>query len=113
MIIDLVYHLDAKPKLAFLKTKNNESTKMSFKVTMGIMPDYTFEEKGLRLDGVTENKPASNAGLQQGDIILKMGDTDILNIQDYMKSLNSFNKGDEVQVLIQRRGEMMIKVVRF
>ena len=39
LIIDLVYYLDSRPKLAFLKTKNNESGKMSFKVTMGIMPD--------------------------------------------------------------------------
>lgn len=41
-IVDLLYAMDEKPKLKFLKTKTEESTKMSFKVTLGIMPDYTL-----------------------------------------------------------------------
>jgi hypothetical protein len=113
MIIDLVFHLDNKPKLPFLKTANNESTKMSFKVTMGVMPDYTFDGKGLRLDGVSDNKPAAKAGLQQGDIILKIGDADINTIQDYMKQLNNYNKGEEVEVEIMRNGQVIRKTVKF
>lgn len=112
-IIDLVYQLDSKSKLSFLKTRNEESGKMSFKVTMGIMPDYTYEKSGLRIDGVTENKPAARGGLQQGDIILKIGDTEISTIQDYMKVLNTLNKGDEVQVWIERNHQTIVKVVKF
>ena len=26
---------------------------------MGIMPDYTYEGKGVKVDGVTDGKPAS------------------------------------------------------
>jgi len=112
-LVDLVYYLDARPKQGFLKTKNSESTKMSFKVTMGIMPDYTYEENGLRLDGVTENKPAAKAGLQQGDVIIQMGNTEIKNIQDYMKMLNSLDKGEEVNVIVIRKGERIERTVRF
>ena len=113
MIINLVYELDNKPKLAFLKTANNESTKMSFKVTLGVMPDYTFEGKGLRLDGVTENKPAAKGGLQQGDIIIQMDDVEIHSVQDYMKELNNHSKGDAVQILFLRKNEKLSTTVQF
>jgi C-terminal processing protease CtpA/Prc len=113
MIIDLVYYLDTRPKLSFLKTKNTESTKRSFKVTLGIMPDYTFEEPGLRIDGITENKPASKAGLLQGDIIIQLGDQKINNIQDYMKALNTFKISDEVEATILRNGLQLKKLLKF
>ncbi len=112
-IVDLVYYLDMRPKLGFLKTRQEESRKMSFKVTMGIMPDYVYEGNGLRLDGVSENKPAAKAGLQQGDVIIRIGDKEIQNIQDYMKELNSFNVGEEVDVMILRKNQRMSMKVRF
>lgn len=113
LIINLVQYLDSKPALGFLKTRNEESGKMSFKVTMGIMPDYTFDGNGLRIDAVTDGKPAANAGIQGGDILLNVGDMEIRNIQDYMKSLNTINKGEEVQVLLLRKNERLSKTVKF
>lgn len=32
---------------------------------MGIMPDYVYDGKGLRVDGVSEGKPAYLAGVQK------------------------------------------------
>lgn len=112
-VIDVIYDLDKQTKQPFLKTKQSEETKVSFKVTMGIMPDYTFEGKGLRMDDVTDGKPAANAGLQKGDIILRLGDHEIGNIQDYMKALGEHSKGDKVEVMIQRGQEMLTKEVVF
>ncbi len=113
LIVDLIMDLNEQPKLPFYKTKSPESTTSSFKVTLGVMPDYAFDGKGLRLDGVTDDKPASKAGLQQGDIILRMGDTNIDNIQDYMKVLSQHKKGDQVEVLIQRGSQQLWKTVVF
>jgi Zn-dependent M28 family amino/carboxypeptidase len=101
------------PKLTFLKTRNPDSGKVSFKVTMGIMPDYTFEGKGLRIDGVTDGKPASKAGLQKGDIITKLGEQQVGNVQDYMKALNQFNKGETGKVKLLREGKEMELSVTF
>lgn len=113
MIVDLVYQLSEKPKLKFYKTATTENTKMSFKVTMGIMPDYAFDGKGLRLDGVTDNKPASKAGLQQGDIIIELGGKPIESVQDYMKILSTYQKGDTAQVVFLRNGQRMDAMVTF
>jgi hypothetical protein len=113
MIIDLVYHMDGKDKLSFLKTKDTESRKTSFKITMGVMPDYVFDGIGMRIDGVTDGKPAAKAGLEQGDIILQIGDSEVSDVQGYMKILNTLNKGDLKKVIIERKGTRLEKEVQF
>ncbi|MFM7766865.1 MAG: M28 family metallopeptidase, partial [Bacteroidota bacterium] len=68
MIIDYIMQVIAAidgsdSKLAFTKTNdnNNEDTPR-FKVTLGVVPDYGFDGKGMRIDGVSEGKPAKKAG---------------------------------------------------
>ncbi len=94
------------PKLTFSKTRNPDMGKSSFKVTMGVMPDYTYEGEGMRIDGVTENKPAFKAGIEAGDIVKKLGDTDVKDVQGYMKALAKFKKGDTTNVEVLRKGEI-------
>ena len=112
-IVKIIEALDNSPKLKFLKTRNTESSKSSFKVTMGIMPDYAFEGKGVKADGVTEGKPAHKAGLLKNDVVIKMGDIDINNIHDYMKGLSKFNKGDTTKIKVVREGKEIELSVTF
>jgi C-terminal processing protease CtpA/Prc len=91
----------------FTTTKSEESEKMTFKVTLGIMPDYIFDGTGVRIDGVSQGKPAANAGLLKGDIIVKLGDFQISSMQDYMTSLVKFSKGQTTTIKI-RRGDKEI-----
>lgn len=72
-ISELINETLNQPKLTFSKTASPTSTKTSFKVTLGVMPDYSFEGKGLRIDGVTDGKPASKAGLTKGDVVIELG----------------------------------------
>lgn len=110
-IIRVINATSNSGKLTFLKTRNPDTGKTSFKVTMGVMPDYAYEGKGLRIDGVTDGKPAANAGIQKGDIVTKLGDTDIKDIQEYMKALSKHKKGDTVPVKVLRDGkEVELKV---
>jgi hypothetical protein len=106
-IVDLIFELDSKPKLSFLKTKTMEMKTGGFKVTMGVMPDYAFEEVGLRLDGVSDGKPADKAGLKAGDIILKIGERDVNNVNVYMEILGEHEKGETVTIYFQRKGVLM------
>lgn len=112
-IIKLIEETESLPKLKFLETKNTETGKSSFKVTLGIMPDYTFEGKGLRVDGVTKGKPASATGMLTGDIIIQLGELKVNNINEYMKALAKFNKGDSTEVIILREGKELKKQVTF
>lgn len=94
------------PKLTFSKTRNPDMGKSAFKVTMGVMPDYTYEGEGLRIDGVTDNRPAAKAGVLAGDVVKKLGDMEVKNIEDYMKALSKFKKGDSTKVQVLRKNEI-------
>ena len=92
-------------KLTFSKTRAPESSNMSFKVTMGVMPDYTFEGPGMRIDGVTDNKPAARAGILKGDVVKKLGGMEVKDVMTYMKALSKYKKGETTTVEILRNGE--------
>ncbi len=114
-IIKITEELAKEDTLVFTSTKTNSNaaSSVSFKVTLGVIPDYAFDGKGLRLDGVTEGKPAQKAGLKQGDIIIMMNEYPIENIQDYMKSLSKFQKGQTIQVKLKRENQDLILPVSF
>ncbi len=92
-----------KPK--FTATKQTSIGRVNFKVTLGIMPDYTFETGGVRVDGVSDNRPAMKAGLKPGDIITKLGENKIMGMQSYMEALGKFIPGDKTQVTVIREGK--------
>jgi hypothetical protein len=100
-------------KLKFTPTKAPETQTTRFKVTLGIMPDYTFEGKGVKIDGVTQGKPAHTAGLQKNDIIVKLGDYVINTMDDYMKALSKINKGDTVEAEIVREKSIIKTTISF
>jgi len=100
-------------KLKFSKTRNPDTGKSSFKVTMGVMPDYTYEGEGMRIDGVTENKPAFKAGVKTGDVVKKLGGIEVKNVQEYMKVLSTFKKGDATQVEVLRGKETKVLELTF
>ncbi|MES2380538.1 MAG: M20/M25/M40 family metallo-hydrolase [Bacteroidota bacterium] len=114
-IYQLVYNLEKVDKLTFTKTKDTDhsGTASSFKVTLGIMPDYLYEGKGIKIDGVTEGKPAANAGLKKGDNIVKLGSYTIADMTSYMETLGKFNKGDKTTITYIRDGKTIEANVTF
>ena len=100
-------------KLAFLKTREIQVSTSSFKVTMGIMPDYTYPGEGVRADGVTEGRPASKAGLKAGDVIIQLGPHKVSSVESYMQALNQFNKGDKTKIKFKRGNETVEADVQF
>lgn len=108
----LVTSLDAEPKLAFTKTKDS-SDSPRFTVSMGVVPDYMFDGKGMRVDGVSEGKPAQAAGLLKGDVVVQLGDSTVFDMMSYMRALSAFQKGDSTKVVIERSGQKVEAVVMF
>lgn len=105
-IESIVVALDDDDKLAFTKTKDEDSHKApKFSVTLGVMPDYLFSGPGMRIDGIIEDRPAQKAGIEKGDIVLKMGENDVEDMRGYMTALSKFEKGQTVKVLIKRGEE--------
>jgi hypothetical protein len=76
-----------------------------FKVSLGTIPDYAFNGKGVRLDGVRPDAPAARAGLARGDVIVKVGPHEIGNIHDYMFALGELEAGKKVVIEVERDGK--------
>ncbi len=109
----LVEQLDSEPKLAFSKTKDSNGDSPRYTVSLGVVPDYLFDGVGMRIDGVSENRPAQAAGLEKGDIILQLGDSTIVDMMSYMRALSAFQKGDEADLAYERHGKKVSTKVTF
>ncbi len=114
-ILALIEALDNQGKIAFTKTKDEDESRKatSFKVTLGVMPDYVYNGEGMRVDGVLDGRPAAAAGLEKGDIIIKLGDIEVKDIYSYMEGLGKFKKGETTKVVFKRGEKMMEKEVTF
>lgn len=114
-MLALIEELDDNGKLAFTKTKDEDESRKaaSFKVTLGVMPDYVYNGEGMRIDGVIDGRPGAKAGLENGDIIIKIGDTEVKDIYGYMEGLGKFKTGDKTTVVVKRGEEVLEKEVEF
>lgn len=102
---NIVSAMDKMAKPAFTATKQQTVGKVRFKVTLGIMPDYSYQDgDGIRVDGVSEDRPASRAGIKAGDIITQLGSYKIQGMQSYMEALGKFKEGDRATVNVRREG---------
>lgn len=112
-IFNIISDLNDNGELAFRKTKNESEETPRFKVGLGVVPDYLFDGKGMRIDGTREDTPAHNAGIQKGDIVVKLGDSTVTDMMSYMRALSVFDKGDEASITIKRGEETIDTKVNF
>ena len=80
---------------------------------MGVIPDYVYSGKGMRIDGVSDGKPAQKAGIMAGDIVLKLGEYEIVDMMAYMQALGKLKKGDKTVVVILRNETQMELPIQF
>jgi hypothetical protein len=112
-ILAVITHTQRRGKLQFTKTKDESTETPDFKVTLGVIPDYLYDGKGMRLDGVKEDRPAFNANLKKGDIIIKMGELEIFDMMSYMKALGAHEKGQTIDITIIRDGKENTRKLTF
>lgn len=113
-IESLITNLNDDGKLAFTKTEDANSENVPrFKVTLGVVPDYLYDGKGMRIDGITEGKAAANAGLKVGDVVVKLGAIEVTDMMAYMKGLSLFSKGDTAPIKVLRDGREVDTQVTF
>ena len=112
-IYNIVMDLDMDNKVHFNKTKDESTETPRFVVGLGVVPDYLYDGKGMRVDGVREDKPAFVAEIKKGDIVVKMGEIDVVDMMTYMKALSQFKKGDITIVVVTRDGKEIKKEVQF
>ena len=77
----------------------------------GSIPNLTGgDEEGYAIQGVGGDSPAQKAGLQAGDVIVRLGDNKIGNLADFDSALRKYKAGDKVPVIV-RRDDKEVKLV--
>lgn len=113
-MVSVINSVDSIAEMPFTKTVNSDARKAPrFSVTLGVIPDYAFDGKGMKINGVTEGKPAANAGLQEGDVVTQIGKFSIVDMYSYMDALAAFQKGDQTKVTYLRDGKEITADLQF
>ncbi len=74
---------------------------------LGTIPDMTGTPGGVRITGVRAGSPAEQAGLKGGDVITRIGDRDIPDLQAMADALRAHKAGDVVEIVVRRGDSTM------
>jgi S1-C subfamily serine protease len=67
----------------------------------------------MRIDGVSEGRPAERGGLLKGDIVIQLGDSLVTNMMSYMRALSVFDEGDKTTVIVKRGKQQVSSFIEF
>ena len=107
----VTYLLEREEPLTARDAKPKQTAKMAAggrKVTFGTVPDFGFAGPGVRIGSLVPDSPAARAGLQAGDVLLKIDDQDIKDLRAFADFLKTLEPGDQVQATIERDGERVV-----
>lgn len=88
----------------------------SFNASLGSVPDYAGPPggaPGVLLAGVVPGGAAEKAGLQRGDILIRLGLHQLKSVEDLMFALNASKPGETVTAVVQRGGREVKLQVTF
>ncbi len=95
------------PQYMDLTKAQPQVSRANTSVYLGSMPDYTTEVKGLMLQGASKGSPAEKAGLIKGDVVVKLGEVEVTEINSYMEAINKLKAGQETTIVIERQGKKL------
>lgn len=65
-------------------------------------------KKGVFVAGLTDDGAAEKAGIKEGDIITKIGKSEVNNSAELQEQVSNFRPGDKISVSYLRNGEVMV-----
>jgi len=75
------------------------------RASLGTVPDFAFPGPGVRVSGLVPGSPAATAGIREGDVIVRLNDAAVGNLQEYSNLLRTFSPGQRVSVTLRRGTE--------
>ncbi|SFG15800.1 serine protease, S1-C subfamily, contains C-terminal PDZ domain [Oribacterium sp. WCC10] len=102
--LDVIETMSNGTEYAYLGLKVQEMTQDMSKAGL---PD------GLYISECIQNSPAYNAGIQNGDVLVGINETEIRNMSDYRTVLKELQTGDEADVTVMRQNGAEYATVHF
>ncbi len=96
------HELPPRPYLGIYYQALNETLAKQLK-----MPD----EKGIIISDVAKGSPAEEAGVEPWDVIRRIGDRDIFEIDDVKDEISKYEPGDELLLTIFRDGQVQLLTI--
>jgi hypothetical protein len=81
------------------------------RVSFGTVPDFAFGGPGVRVSGVVSGSPAEKAGVKEGDVLLRVDGTDVVNLQGFSGILKGLVPGQTVSVVLRRSAQELTLLV--
>jgi len=75
------------------------------RISVGTVPDFSFQGQGVKISSVIPNSPAAKAGLKEGDILVEISDSPINDLSSYSKALKNIHPGTTVVLKYLREGK--------
>jgi hypothetical protein len=74
------------------------------KVVFGTVPDFAFQGDGVKIDALVPGSPAARAGLQPGDVLVRLDGRDIQDLRAFSEFLKTLEPGQQVEATVMRDG---------
>ncbi|MDD2806063.1 MAG: M20/M25/M40 family metallo-hydrolase [Elusimicrobiales bacterium] len=68
------------------------------KASTGLVPDFSFQGKGVQAQDITPGSPLDKAGLRPGAVIIKLNGISVEGLREYSAELKKFSPGQKVSV---------------
>ncbi len=78
-----------------------------FRVSFGSVPDYAFEERGVRFDDIRPGTSAAEAGVKPGDVLVIWAGKEVEDVTHWTGLLAVHKPGDEVEITVRRGDEKL------
>ncbi len=98
------------------KARGRTGDLRSFNASLGTIPDYGGPgagKKGVLLSGVRLGSGADKGGMKKGDVLIKLGKSEIGGVEDLMFVLNASKPGETVPAVVLRDGKEVKLEVTF
>ncbi|MCG2725052.1 MAG: M28 family peptidase [Elusimicrobia bacterium] len=67
-------------------------------VSTGLVPSFSWQGKGIKIDSITQGSSLSKTEIKQGDIIVKINDRTIEGLREYAEELAKRKPNDKVKI---------------
>ncbi len=101
-VLKRVVEMPKRPEFTRMQRTPRGRGAMSY---LGVVPNYSEDDGGLQISEVNEDGPAAKGGLKAKDIITKIGDVAVADIQGLSAGLRKYKPGNKVKIVVKRGDE--------